>query len=153
MSTESAVFPWSSRLLSLVGLVLWLVALLAAVCEVLASQAPASPFHWGVLPGPFAQLQTQCFWLGTLLMGLAWMWPRWLGAGGGRVSLWLLVSGAILESGSLLWAAASGMLAVQINDPRGDARLMFYGRALGHALVLLGALSLLPAALRSLRSR
>lgn len=149
MSTESAVFPWPSRLLSLVALVLWLVASVSGVCEVLASQSPDSAFHWGILPGPFDQLQSQSFWLGTLLMGFAWLWPHWVAPGRGLVRLGSLIAGACLQTASLMWAASNGMLAVQIADPRPDARLMFYVRALGHGLFLLGCCSFVPRAIRA----
>lgn len=152
MSRGFAVLPWPSRLLSLLGLGLWLVAAVAGIWEALASQSPDSPFHLGILAGPVAQLESHSFMLGTVLMGLSWAWPRWVAPEQGTFALYTLVGGALLETFSLAWAASSGMLAVQILDPRPDARLMLYARALGHSAFLLGGLCLVPHAVRALRA-
>jgi hypothetical protein len=140
--------PFEARLLVGVGLVLWAVAALAAVWEVLALQPPDSPLHLGVLAGPIAQLCTFAFALGTSGLMVALLWPTLYPAGGGRVLAWLLVVGALLHVVLLFIAASRGLLAVQLLDPRGDARLLLYGRGLALTLSLSAVVALLVRSLR-----
>ena len=131
-------FSGHARLLAVFGLGLWLAAGICEVWEVLAVQSPDSPFHLGVLAGPVTQLRGHCFGLGTLSVGLACLWSLF-GHRAARLApaRTAFLAGASLETLALLWAAASGMLAAQVFDPRPDARLMLYLRALGRGLVLL----------------
>jgi hypothetical protein len=151
MSTHAPAASGHARLLALAGLGFWLLSGAAEVWEVLASQSPDSPWHLGVLAGPVAQLRNHSFGFGTLLTALAWLWPAWFSPGEGRLALAACLTGAGLETGALLWAAARGMLAVQAFDPRPDARLMLILRALGHVLWLLGGAAILLRGLRGAR--
>src|SRR4051812_16025492 len=126
MGANSASLCLESRLLIVVGLALWLLAGVSSVWEVLALQAPESPFHLGILAGPISQLRSFSFGLGTGLVFVAWLWPHVFGAGSGRLVLALLTFGALVQTGALLAAAAHGMLAVQVFDPRADARTLLY---------------------------
>ena len=119
-----------ARLLIGVGFSLWLVALLACVWEVLALQPPDSPLHLGVLSGPIAQLRTFAFALGGSAALVGALWPALYAQGQGRWVAWLLVAGAALHVIVLLVAAGRGLLAVQLLDPRADARALLYGRGL-----------------------
>jgi hypothetical protein len=140
-----------SKLLVLTGLSLWLLTGAAGIWEVLAMQAPDSPFHLGILPGPIAQLRAYSFGLGTGLLLGAWLWPQLYAEGQGRILLGMLVFGSLVQVSALLSAASHGMLAVQVFDPRPDARFLLYARALGHALTLLAGAGILSRALKRFR--
>ena len=131
-----------SHLLVCVGLLLWLAAALASIWEVLALQPPDSPLHLGVLVGPVVQLRNVSFGLGTMSLVAGLLWPTAYGLGGGRAVALLLALGALLHVASLAYAASCGLLAVQLLDPRTDARLALYVRALGHALTIAALLAL-----------
>jgi hypothetical protein len=139
---------FAARGLRAVGLLLWLVAGLASVWELLALQPPASPLHLGVLAGPIGQLCSFAFALGAgaLLTSLAW--PALFPNGGGYAVALMLSLGALTHVAALAYAAGCGMLAVQLLDPRADARYTLYVRALGHLLTLLGLVALLRRALQ-----
>lgn len=139
----------SSRLLVRVGLSLWLVAGVACVWEVLALQPPDSPLHLGVLAGPIAQLASVAFALGTVHLLVARWWPSLYATGEGKVIAVLLASGAIIQVLALFYAASRGLMAVQLLDPRADARLALYTRGLGHGLTLSGGAAVLLRAVRS----
>jgi uncharacterized membrane protein YgdD (TMEM256/DUF423 family) len=123
-----------ARLLVRVGLALWLLAALTAVWELLALQ-------------PIAQASSFAFAHGaaTLLVGLAWdrLAPArsW--------TAWALVLGAVVHVGALMYAAAKGLLAVQLLDPRADARMVLYVRGAAHVSSVAGLLGVLLRALRS----
>lgn len=136
--------PPLARPLFRLGLLLWLVAALASVWELLALQPPDSPLHLGVLAGPIGQLSGFAFAHGSVLVLMAACWTAW----SSRWIAWLLAVGALTHVGALTYAAAQGLLAVQLLDPRLDARLTLYVRAAGHALT---TAALLAAGLRSLR--
>lgn len=128
--------PFEVRLLATVGFSLWLVATIACVWEVLALQAPDSPLHAGVLAGPIAQLRGFAFALGTANLVAALVWPRLYADGRGRSVALLLALGALLHVFALTYAALRGLVAVQLLDPRADARYALYGRAVAHALTM-----------------
>jgi hypothetical protein len=151
MSTRAEALSGEARLLAFVGLSLWLFAGLAEIWEVLAFQAPDSPFHLGVLSGPVGQLRSHSFGLGCMALILAWLWPKLAAPGEARWILGCLLAGALLELLALSWAASRGMLAVQVFDPRPDARSMLYARALGHGLCLIAGVGLWLRALGKLR--
>jgi hypothetical protein len=148
---SAAGFSGETRLLLVLGLTLWLVSGLSQVWEVLAAQSPDSPFHFGVLTGPVAQLRATSFGMGAMCMGLAWGWGAWFGPGQGRVILGLFLLGVALETAALWIAAARGLLAVQFFDPRPDAQVLLVLRAVGHGLCLASGVALLIKAIRSLR--
>jgi hypothetical protein len=137
-----------ARVLVRAGLVLWLVAAAAMVWEVLAMQSFESPLRVGVLPGPVGQLRGYAFGLGAVLLAGAWLWPRLYGEGRGRAMLALLTGGAALHTLALTYAAQQGMVAVQVLDPRTDARWVVIVRAVGHLLV---SVALLDAARRAFK--
>ncbi|HEY6879013.1 MAG TPA: hypothetical protein VI299_13390, partial [Polyangiales bacterium] len=114
----------------------------------LALQPPGSPLHLGVLAGPIGQLRNFTFAHGAAALLLAAVWMRLYDTGSSRWVAWLFVLGALIHTLALGYAAAHGLLAVQLLDPRLDARLVLYARAFAHALTCLG----LPAVcIRSLR--
>lgn len=137
------------RMLRGLGFALWLVAGLACAWEVLALQPPDSPLHVGVLAGPVAQLANFAFALGTGSLLISLVWPTLYPEDGGRPVAALLVLGALLHVGALTYAASRGLLAVQLLDPRDDARLTLYARALAHLTTLLGLSALLARHLRT----
>jgi hypothetical protein len=151
MERPGGDFPLESRLLVLVALSLWLLAGAASVWELLAMQSPDSPLRLGVLAGPIAQLRSHSFGLGALLALAAWLWPRLYPAGRARGVLAVLVGGALVHTGALWVAAARGLLAVQLFDPRADARVLLYARLFGSVLGWLGLLALAVRAARTLR--
>lgn len=130
--------PFASRLLLRVGFVLWWCAALTCLWEGLALQVPTSPYHFGVLAGPVGQLRATTFALGTAALLLSSIWPDHYGDDAGKLVLSLLLAGAGLQLGPLVYAASHGLMAVQLLDPRDDVRWCAYARALGHALSWLG---------------
>jgi len=144
------------RLLVVVGLSLWLLSAVACVWEVLVLQPPDSPLHVGVLASPVAQLRSYTFGLGTGCMVLALLWPLLyppLFPNAGRWVAFTLSAGALLHALTLTYAAQRGLLAVQLFDPRADARYTLYLRALAHALTIASTIALLLRALSSARQR
>lgn len=150
--SESCVEPGRTslpaRILRLAGLGLWLLSAVGAPWELLALQPPASPLHLGVLAGPIAQLTGFAFALGTAALVASLAWPSLHPDGGGLVAALLLTTGALVHVAALAYAASAGILAVQLLDPRADARFTLYVRALGHVLTVLGLGAVLRRALR-----
>jgi hypothetical protein len=136
------------RILVRLSLLLCCLSAGAACWEFLALQMPDSPFHLGVLSGPIAQLRNFSAALGIGALALAPVWPGLYAPGEGRLLLGLLVGASVVLMAALSYAAAQGMVGAQLLDPRFDARLLAYGRALGHALLALGLFLLLLRALR-----
>lgn len=137
-----------ARVLFVAGLCAWLLSAAAALWEGLALQSPVSPLHVGLLAGPIGQLQRTAFAFGAagLVLGLAW--ERVFAHGEGRAALGLLFVGSGAQLAALGYAALYGLLAVQLNDPRGDARACLWLRAAGHTLVSVGLVLVLRRALR-----
>jgi NhaP-type Na+/H+ or K+/H+ antiporter len=135
------------RILVRLALGLWLVAALAGVWHVMAQQAPDSPLHMGILAGPIGQLRDQSFALGAGAFASGVLWPWLYAQRHGRVTLGLLVIGAVWSVVVLGYAAHRGMLGVQLYDPRPDAQRLVYARAIGHAITSLGLLALFVRAL------
>jgi len=140
------------RILVRVALLLLCLSAAAAAWEFLALQIPDSPFHVGVLSGPIAQARNFSAALGLTALALAPRWPGLYGPGEGRLVLALALVGTFVLIAALFYAAAQGMVGAQLLDPRLDARLLAYARALGHGLLCLTALLLLVRALRALGS-
>lgn len=137
-----------ARLLLRLGLLLWLGAALATAWELLALQPPDSPLHLGVLAGPIGQLRNFAFAHGAAAVLLAAIWMHLYDARSGRWVAWSVALGALLHTLALGYAAAYGLLAVQLLDARLDARLVLYTRAFAHALTSVG---LIAVCVRSLR--
>jgi hypothetical protein len=134
-----------ARSLIRLGISLWFLAALAAIWEVTALQPPDSPAHLGILAGPIGQLRNFAFAYGCVaaLLALAPVWgpgSRWMAGS--------LALGALLHVGALGYAASRGLLAVQIFDPRLDARLVLYLRGFAHALTMFALGSALARSLR-----
>jgi hypothetical protein len=136
-----------ARVLLTAGLVAWLLSALCALWEGLALQSPVSPLHVGVLAGPIGQLQRTSFSFGCAGLLLALAWKALFPVKTGRAVLALLVAGSTAQLAALAYAAALGLVAVQLNDPRADARVCLWVRAVGHALVSAGVVGVLVRAL------
>jgi hypothetical protein len=147
--SDPTALPLESRVLLRSALLLWLLAGLATVWEVLALQGPDSPVRLGVLAGPIGQLRGFSFALGAVLFGGAWAFPRLYAPGRGRVALVLLVLGALLHIAALTYAASQGMVGAQIFDPRPDALWVVGLRGLGHLAMLAALLDALVRAFRA----
>lgn len=139
------------RILVRVALGLLCLSAGAACWEFLALQMPDSPFHLGVLSGPVAQARNFSAALGLGALALAPVWPRLYREGEGRPALVLLLAGAGILTAALFYAATQGMVGAQLLDPRLDARLVAYARALGHGLLSVSLLVVLVRALRTPR--
>ncbi|HEX6242074.1 MAG TPA: hypothetical protein VFZ61_14290 [Polyangiales bacterium] len=133
----------SVRTLARLALSLCCLSALACVWELSALQVPDSPFHFGVLSGPIVQLRNFSFALGLGALGLSAVWRRLYAQGEGRWQLWTLVGAALVQVAALTYAAANGMVGVQLLDPRVDARVVVYVRLVGHAALLVGLGALL----------
>jgi hypothetical protein len=136
------------RILVRLALCLCCLSAAAACWEFLALQMPDSPFHFGVLSGPIAQLRNFSAALGLGALALAPVWPRLYPAGEGRLVLGLLLLASCVLLAALSYAAAQGMVGAQLLDPRFDARALAYARAFGHGLLTLALVLLSVRALR-----
>lgn len=148
MPSPELPFSGAARLLLRLGLALWLAAALAAVWELLALQPPDSPLHLGVLAGPIAQLHAVAFSYGCVSVLLALVWPHLYDEGEARWVAWLLALGSSLHVLALGYAAGRGLLAVQLLDPRRDARIALYARSCAHLLASLGLVAVCVRAFR-----
>lgn len=141
---------WPSAASATLRLALWTLgaAALAGAWEVLASQAPGSPVHLGILPGPVQLLRETAFTLGFLLCIGSFL-LREAHAGQAALSgttsesslrnvMIALHLGTALVLGTSLYGAIQGMHGVQMRDLRPDATPLFALKHLGYA-VLLGA--------------
>jgi hypothetical protein len=142
-----------ARVLLTAGLAAWLLSALCALWEGLALQSPVSPLHVGVLAGPIGQLQRSAFTFGCAGLVLALAWRALFPVNTGRVVLTLLVAGSTAQLAALGYAAAFGLVAVQLNDPRADARACLWVRAVAHVLVSAGVVGVLVRALELGRRR
>lgn len=149
-STESSL-PGESRLLLRLGLGFWWAAAVAAGWELLSLQPPDSPLHWGVLVGPITQLREVAFVHGTIAILLALVWPRLYAEGEARWLAWWLAIPSFLHVAVLCYAAGHGLLAVQLMDPRVDARMALYARGLAGAQVMFGLATVFGRSLRVIR--
>jgi hypothetical protein len=129
----------SARAFVRLGVVLLLVAAAAGIWEMLAMQAPGSPWHAGVLPGPIATLRTTATTIALVLFAFAWLMPWAAARGEPRVLVIAIHAGAAILIASLAYGATTGMYGVQIDDLRAGSRWLFRVRALG-TLILLGCL-------------
>lgn len=123
----------------LLGTLTLVTGVLAGVMELLATQAPYTPLHFGILAAPYGQLRGAA--LGSSLLAFA------LGLGRSRlgrrepwVLLALLTTGSLLALGAMAVAAHGGMMAVQVFDPRPGAGALAVTRLVGQALIALAAL-------------
>lgn len=117
------------------ALLCFAVAAFGFVWEILAAQAPTSPYHVGILPGPVEVFRNAAFALGLIHLILAMGW-EWASEGGDlRWHVRALIAGTVLTLVALAYAATTGMKGVQIHDPRVDAAWLFRVRAIG-ALIL-----------------
>jgi hypothetical protein len=132
-----ALRPTSLSLIRL-GLGLVAVAIASSIWEVLASQAPSSPFYAGVLPGPVGQLRSTATTLGLLMFVAALLLPRTAPDLEPRTWLASVYVGVAITLGAMIYGATTGMLGVQITDPRPESVVLFVVRATGQA-VLIGA--------------
>ncbi|MFW5926365.1 MAG: hypothetical protein ACOC9O_03060 [Myxococcota bacterium] len=138
----------SARALVRLAIGLLLVGALAGGWEILASQSPYSPFRLGVLPAPIAQLRATAITLALLHFSAAWLLP-WMAPD--REPTYLVTAlyvGSLLTIAALLYGAATGMMGLQIDDVRTDARILLATRATGLVILLL---CLLDVARRVLR--
>jgi hypothetical protein len=139
-----------TRILVRVALWLWLLAALATVWEALALQAPDSPLHFGILAGPIVQLRDHCFAQGAGMFIAALLWPMAHAEKRGLFTLALLLSGVLVGTAALAYAASEGILGAQVFDPRQDARRVLYARGVGLSLWMLALVDLFA---RSFRAR
>src|SRR5688500_15464926 len=65
----------SARAFVRLGVVLLLIAAGAGIWEMLSLQAPASPWHVGVLSGPVGTLRNTATVIGLVLFAFAWLMP------------------------------------------------------------------------------
>jgi hypothetical protein len=111
-----------------------LLALGAAGWELAARQSPGSPLFLGVLPGPIGVLRSAATVAALALLATA---PFAAAASERRepgVLSALLYVGAALGLGASVYAAATGMHAVQLDDPRPDAAPVFLAKHGGFLL-------------------
>jgi hypothetical protein len=118
------------------AVVLLLLSAFSAVWELLALQAPGSPFSLRMLPGPVGHLRDFTATLALALLAIAWLIPWAYGNGEPRLMVWLCHAGAILTVGASFYGAIRGMYLVQIVDPRLEANVLLALKCSGGALLL-----------------
>jgi len=132
------------------GVVTLMAAAAASVWELFALQAPGSPVHIGMLPGPIAALRELCTVLGLLQLGAGSL-LAWTGLEREpRVAVALLHIGTLLAVVAQLYGAALGMSGIQLLDLRPDALPLFIVRQGGLGLAVLALLALGRGALQRL---
>ena len=107
---------------------LLVVALFAAGWELLARQSPGSSLFLGMLPGPVEALRELATVSGLALLATSPFAEAASARGEPRLLLFLLYAGAAVGFGASLYAAATGMHAVQLGDPRPDALPVFLAK-------------------------
>src|SRR5690242_8786074 len=111
----------SARALVRLGVVLLVIGVAAGVWEILASQAPGSTWHVGLLSGPVGTLRGTTLWLGVALLSSAWLMP-W--AAPTREPRGLVIAvhvGVVMLVIALVWGATTGMYGLQIEDVRDES--------------------------------
>ena len=124
---QHAVLRLALSLLALAGV--------AALFELFARQAPYTPLALAALPGPIQQLREAALIHGLIALVVPLFMPGAWPAGAPRWFVPLLVAGHALLFSVLLYAAATGRMAVQVWDPRPVAIVLTALRVLGHAVV------------------
>lgn len=135
----------ATRALVRLAVVVLCVGAAAAVWELLASQAPGSTYHAGVLPGPVGQLRGTACVIALSLLCAAWLKPWWSPT---REPWWLVAiagMGAALMLSAIAYGATRGLYGIQLDDPRPVSRQLAYFRGTGMALL---GISLLEVARR-----
>jgi len=131
---ESPTSRWFLRL----GALTLVAGLVAGVFELMATQAPYTPLHFGVLAAPFAQLRASGLWLSLFAFVAAGLRPR-LGEREPWILFGLYALGTLMSLSAMAWAAAQGMMAIQVFDPRPGAGWIAITRLAGQGLILLAA--------------
>lgn len=125
----------SAQALVRLGVVLLLIAAVAAVWELLALQAPASEWHVGVLSGPVGTLRNTAVTFALVFFAAAWLMP-WAAPHGEPRALVIAVHvGVAIVIVALAYGATTGMYGVQIQDLRTGSVWLFRCRALGMAIL------------------
>jgi len=146
------VLRGSERALIRLGLLLLVLGLLGGAWELLAAQAPLTPLHMGLLPGPVEKLRNGSLLMGLSLLAAAWLLPV---AAPGKEPWKLVIGihvGTVLTWVTLVYGAATGMAGEQIVDPRWDAQAMVVLRLVGYAVLLVCLVELSRRVLRFRRA-
>lgn len=127
----------SARALVRLAAILLVVGALAGAWHVLASQSIYSPWRLGVLPEPIAQLERTAFTLGLLALAAAWLVP-WVAPKDEPTYLVVaLYAGSLLTVAAMIYGASRGMMGLQIDDMRLDAKALFAARITGEGVLFL----------------
>lgn len=116
-----------------------------------ASQIPSAAFRLDVLPGPVAQLRDATAFLGLLMFALGWLMPAAERTRDATRLLHVLLVGVTIWVIALIYGANTGMLGLQIDDPRKDSRWLLLVRLLGEAVTVLALIVFGIRILRGLR--
>ena len=112
------------------------LAAFVAVWELAARQAPFTLFAIRQLPGPIAQLREHLLFFGLLAMGTSWALPvAFPEEAPARFRRSMLASHIALGL-ALLYAAATGRMALQLWDPRPIAVVSSVLRVVSEAWVI-----------------
>ena len=114
-------------MLLVVGLIAWSV-------EIFAVQAPSSSWRLHALPGPIEDLGAFELRLSFAIALLALLHDR--GVKLSRFSTPLLIAGTLITTAAYLYAAATGVVGIQIEDPRPRVLVLFFARSFGELLLL-----------------
>lgn len=125
----------AARAMVRLGLVLLFVAGASSIWWFLASQIPSSAFRADVLPGPVAQLRDAAGFLALLSFAFAWLMPAAEKRSDAKRLAWCLHVGIAVLLCALAYGATTGMLGIQIDDPRTDSRWLLIVRVLGEAIL------------------
>lgn len=132
------------------GFVLVLASFAAGAFELSVLQTPYSPLHLPLPASPAADLRAATLTLALFCFPLAWLVPRLSPEREPWPLFGLYLAGCVVKLLALAFAAGTGMLAIQLVDPRPGATTLVAIRFSGEAFLLL---SFVDAARRILAPR
>lgn len=133
------------------GIALIALSGVAAVWFFFASQIPSAAFRANVLPGPVSELRDATAFLGLLMFALAWLMPLAESRSTATKLFYVLLFGVVTLVLARVYGANTGMLGIQIDDPRTDSRWLLLVRLAGEGITAIALVTFAVRILRGLR--
>lgn len=137
--------PTPSQTLHRIGVATLVFAAVARVLALLSAQSPSSPWRIALFAGPLESLQLSLLFVGffsILAVRISTSFIEWR-------TVFCVIVGAKLISIAALVGASTGMLGVQLADPRPWALSLFLVRTLGELFLGLSVFFWIRALSRS----